>query len=61
MPGFECLTIKLVETTDEQIVLQGTELGMGWTMALDRASGDMAITLVSREGAFVFFGSCAVQ
>ena len=41
-----------------QVLLQGTEIGFGWTMALDMKAGTMATTLVNREGAFVLFGSC---
>jgi hypothetical protein len=41
-----------------QVLLQGTEIGFGWTMAIDMKAGTMAATLVNREGAFVLFGSC---
>jgi hypothetical protein len=47
-----------MEKGEDQIVLQGHELGFGWTIALDQESGDMTITLVNRDGAFVLFGSC---
>ncbi len=50
--------IRLMETTDEQLTLQGFELGMGWTLALDRTTGKMAVTLIGRETAFVVFGAC---
>jgi len=48
----------LPEKTDAQLLLQGTELGLGWTIALDQASGKISVTLVDREGAFVLFGAC---
>ena len=41
-----------------QILLQGTELGMAWSMALDSATGKMVTTFSSRDGAYVLFGSC---
>ena len=50
--------IASMEKGDDQIVLQGNELGFGWTLALDQESGDMIVTLVNRDGAFVLFGSC---
>jgi hypothetical protein len=50
--------IQVVEKTDEQLLLQGTELGYGWTLALDQDTGRIAITLVNREGAIVLFGAC---
>jgi hypothetical protein len=53
-------TTKIVslEKGDQQLLLQGTELGYAWTLALDRASGKIAATLVDREGVIVLFGSC---
>lgn len=47
-----------LEKGESQLLLQGTELGYAWTLALDRSSGKMAATLVDREGVFVLFGSC---
>ncbi len=50
--------IRLMETTDDQLTLQGFELGMGWTFALDRTSGKVAVTLIGRGTAYVVFGAC---
>jgi hypothetical protein len=50
--------IRSMDTSDNQILLQGTELGYGWTLALDQDSGMMTVTLVNREGGVVLFGSC---
>ena len=50
--------IAFMDKGEDQIVLQGNELGFGWTIALDQVSGDMILTLVNRDGAFVLFGSC---
>lgn len=47
-----------LEKGESQLLLQGTELGYGWTLALDRSSGKMAATLVDRDGVFVLFGNC---
>jgi hypothetical protein len=52
--------IQFLEKTDQQLVLQGTELGYGWTVVLDQESGKMSITLASRDGVFVLFGACTV-
>jgi hypothetical protein len=51
--------IKLIEKNDEQITLQGYELDMGWTLALDRETGKMTVTFAGLESAFVIFGACA--
>lgn len=50
--------IRLMEKTDEQLTLQGVELGMGWTFVLDRATGKIAVTLIGRGTAYVVFGAC---
>jgi hypothetical protein len=50
--------IQVMEKTEAQLLLMGTEMGMGWTIVLDQADGSMAATLANREGAFVFFGTC---
>jgi hypothetical protein len=50
--------IELMEKTDAQILLRGTELGYAWTVALDTATGRIATTLVNREEVFVLFGAC---
>ena len=47
-----------IERSEKQILLQGTELGFAWTIALDQNSGEMSGSLVNREEVFVFFGSC---
>ena len=50
--------ILFMDTSDDQILLQGQELGFGWTLVLDQESGALSATLVNREGAVVLFGSC---
>jgi hypothetical protein len=43
---------------DAQILLQGTELNMGWVFVLDRITGKFSTTLAGGGGVFVFFGAC---
>lgn len=50
--------IKSIERSDQQILLQGTELGFAWTLALNRQDGAMIITFVDRVGAVVLTGTC---
>ena len=50
--------ILLMDKSDDQILLQGKELGYAWTLVLDQESGTMTVTLVNREAAFVLFGPC---
>lgn len=50
--------IKIIEETDTQLLMMGTELGAGWTMALDRDTGAMVISMATSSGAAVLFGAC---
>jgi hypothetical protein len=56
------LTSKIlhVDKSAEQVLLQGVELDMGWTIVLDSSNGDVSITITDRGGAFVLFGACIV-
>lgn len=43
--------IRDFEKKDGQLLLQGRELGYGWTIAIEQKSGDMTLSLVNREDA----------
>jgi len=47
-----------IERSAEQVILQGTELGHGWSMVLNRQNGELSAALNSSESVFVLFGSC---
>ena len=53
--------ILFMEKSDEQITMQGFELGMGWTLAIDRATGKAVFTFANREEGIVIFGACTAQ
>jgi hypothetical protein len=50
--------IRFMDKDENQILLQGTELGLAWSMALNTADGKMVLTLSNLDSAFVLFGSC---
>lgn len=50
--------IKSIERSPAQLLMQGTELGFGWTLALDAASGKLSATFVNGESAVIVFGAC---
>ncbi|UXU89953.1 hypothetical protein [Burkholderia sp. S-53] len=50
--------IRYMEAGKGQLLMQGTELGYGWSIALDTKSGGMSATLVNRDDVFVLFGTC---
>ncbi len=57
--------IERSETVDGRLILQGAEDGfegvrdgIGWSLAIDEASGDMVLTGSGKDVAFVIFGAC---
>jgi hypothetical protein len=50
--------ILYMDKTEDQLLLQGTELGYAWSLALRNTDGSMALTLVNRDDVFVVFGDC---
>jgi hypothetical protein len=50
--------IRSMEKDDDQIVLQGYDIGLGWTLAIDRVTGNMRITFAGGDAAFIIFGAC---
>ena len=54
-------TIKIAWVNNEggRLLIGGTELGGGWTMAVVQDSGAMSSAVIVRSGGFLLFGSCA--
>jgi len=50
--------IRSMEKDDDQIVLQGYEIRLGWTLAIDRVTGNMRITFAGGDATFIIFGAC---
>jgi hypothetical protein len=50
--------IMLMEKGDRQLLLQGVELGLAWTIALDQEAGEMSASIMDRKAGFVLFGAC---
>jgi hypothetical protein len=44
-----------------QILMQGTELGYPWTVVLDTTDGEMTMMLANRDDALVIFGDCTAM
>jgi len=53
-------TIKIawVNTDGGRLLIGGTEMGGGWTMAVSQESGAMSSAVIVRSGGFLLFGSC---
>ena len=52
--------IRVIEKGENQLLLQGTEKGFAWTIALDQETGGLSGTLVDRSGVIALFGSCTL-
>ena len=52
--------IELIDLDANQLLLRGMELGYGWTIAIDQATGKAVFTLTDHDGAFILFGACTV-
>ncbi len=53
--------ILFVNKGQNQILMQGTELGYAWTVVLDTEDGEMTLTFVNRDEAAVLFGDCMAK
>jgi len=50
--------IKNFEKTESQLILQGIENHRGWSVAIDRQTGRMSVTLAGPDLSFMIFGAC---
>lgn len=46
------------QSVDGRLVLQGVQLGHGWSMAISQETGAMSLAVVGAEIGFVVFGTC---
>ena len=53
--------IKNSETTEQQIILQGTENHRGWSATIDKANGQMTVTSSGPGVSFMVFGACTTR
>jgi len=54
-------TIKIAWVNNDggRLLIGGTELGGGWTMAVKQESGAMSSAVIVRSGGFLMFGTCS--
>jgi len=53
--------IETITADENQLLMQGIELGHAWSLALNYESGKMILTLAGNDVAFVLFGACTPQ
>ena len=59
-PGGEERTAKIESMTREEgkLILQGVQLGLGWSMTIAQNGGAMTLTAAGDQVVFVIFGAC---
>ena len=50
--------IRNMEITDSTLILQGIENQRGWSMAVNRQSGEMSLSSTGPDVDFMIFGAC---
>jgi len=50
--------IRSMDKDDDQFILQGFELGLGWTLAIDRDTGNARMTFAGWDSTFIIFAVC---
>jgi hypothetical protein len=53
--------IGATEALEAALVVQGHQNGRGWTLVIDRATGQLSATLAEAEGALVVAGACTAR
>jgi len=54
-------SITAMDKAEDQLLLQGAEVGYGWSIAIDQATGDFSASLTNKDGTFLLFGLCTTQ
>jgi hypothetical protein len=50
--------IRSIEKDYNQLILQGYEIGLGWTCAIDRITGNARMTFAGSNSTFIIFAAC---
>ena len=54
----ETSSIRTVQKLDGGTLIQGAERGRGWSLIVDKGTGDMTLAIAGDDIAFVLFGVC---
>jgi len=54
----ETSSIQTVQKLDGGTLIQGAESGRGWSLVVDKGTGDMTLAIAGDDIAFVLFGVC---
>ena len=59
--GKEVSSVENSETTEQQILLQGVEDHRGWSMAIDRQTGQLNLSSSGADVSFMLSGACTAS
>lgn len=54
-------SIASMEKSENQLLMQGIEIGYGWAFAINQANGDFSASLTNIGGTFLLFGACTTD
>ena len=57
----ETSSIQTVQKLEGTTLIQGAENGRGWSLIVDKGTGDMTLAIAGDDIAFVLFGVCQPQ
>ncbi len=62
-PDGKTRTSKIMNVVDSEgsLILQGAQLGRGWSAVINKATGKFVVTTSAADFAFVVFGSCTAN
>lgn len=52
--------IAAMEQDEDSVLLQGSEIGYGWTIGISKHNGTFSASMTNYEGSFLLFGNCTV-
>jgi hypothetical protein len=50
--------ILIMDKNDQQVLLQGNELGFGWTIVVEANDGRLISSIINHNSAFLLYGAC---
>ena len=49
-----------MEDNADSVLLQGAEIGYGWSIGINKENGDFSASMTNSEGSFLLFGYCTL-
>jgi hypothetical protein len=59
--GARTSPIRSVDVEETVLIVQGSQNGRGWSLVVERPTGQMSASVSEAEGSFVLAGTCAAE